>query len=45
MTKLIIAITNFDKSKEKDILELLATFATKAKIPVKDIHYVIQEET
>lgn len=45
MTKLIIAITNFDKTKEKDVLELLASFAKKTKIPIKDIHYVIKEET
>lgn len=45
MTKLIIAITNFDKSKEVDVLTLLATFAKKYHIPTKDIHYVIQEET
>lgn len=44
MTKLIIAITNFDKSKEKAVLDLLATFVKKQKIPMKDVHYVIREE-
>lgn len=44
MTKMIIAITNFDKSKEKAVLELLVDFAKKTKIPTKDIHYTIQEE-
>jgi len=42
--KVVIAITNFDKKKEKELLELLVDFAKKTHIPLKDIHYTIMEK-